>query len=382
MPYFCVLASYLIVRAWVLTEVTHRMTEVPLLRSLLLWPWLICVYLRQLFWPLGLSPLYNPAQLNHPGQAQLLLPVIVLIIVGMALWAGRTIRSGLPTFSGLWFLVTLAPALLVFCVALPAEGYHDRYLYLPSVAFAIGAAAVISWMATGSRARQALALSLLTTALGAMAASTYRQLGYWQNNRSLFEHAAAVAPQNEIANLNFSSELVKSREYTRALQVAQRAVQDNPNSAPALASAGAATFFLKDYRQAATYYEHAIQAGTPQADWYYTVGLCRVNLGQFAAAKSALQQSVALNPKARGVHYALAVAESHLGQWQDASNDFALELALDSSNQAARLALVDADSHLHRPVPGMTASRSGVKKTELLNSGLPERERPKTILSK
>ena len=358
MPYFCVLAAYLIVRTWVLTEMTHRMTQVPLSTSLMLWPWLICIYLRQLFWPTGLSPLYNPAQVNHPGQAQLLLPVLILICVGLALWAGRRIQSGLPIFLGLWFLITLAPALLVFCVALPAEGYHDRYLYLPSIAFAIGMGAVFSWMANGSGARKALALTLLISAVGAMAVSTYRQLEYWQNNRTLFEHAASVAPQNEIANLNFSSELVKTREYARASRFAERAVQDNPSSAPALASAGAAAFFLKDYQQAASYYENAIQKGTPQADWYYTVGLCRLRLNQFEAARDTLQQSVAMNPKARGVHYALAVAESHLDQWQDATNNFALELSLDSSNQAARSGLVDAERHLHQPVSGITARKT------------------------
>src|SRR5262249_19251601 len=146
---------------------------------------------------------------------------------------------------------------------------------------------------------------------------------------------ASVAPRNEIANLSFSGELVQTREYGRAIEFAARAVEDNPDSAPALASAGAAAFFRKDFRQAAAYYEQAVKKGTPQADWYYTIGLCRLNLAEFPAAVEVLQRAVAANPNARGAHYALALADSHLGLWEPARDNFAFELALDSSNRAA-----------------------------------------------
>jgi len=380
-PYFAALAVYLCVRAWVLRQLTHRMSHVPLYTSLLTWPWLVCLYLRQLFWPFRLSPLCDPSFVTSPGQLKFVLPLLFLLAAALALWLSRGHKPALPAFLSLWFAITLAPALLIFCVALPAEGFHDRYLYLPSLAFALAIGAIFAAISAKAQpAAKFAALPCVAVVATVFAVATHRQLSYWQNNYALFQRAAAIAPRNEMANLNFATQLIKTGQYAQALRYARQAVADNPQSAPAQASAGSAAYFLKDYPQAAQFYESAIRLGPPQADWYYSLGLSRLNSGNFEAATNALQQAVAENPKARGVHYALGLADSHLGEWQEAITSFAAELSLDSSNQAAQAGLKDAKAHLESLEAVSHSSHR--RDAGLLHSSFPQSKNRSQKLSK
>lgn len=379
--YITVLAAYLAVRSLVLSELTHRMTDVPLRASLLTWPWLLCVYIRELFWPSGLSPLYDVSFVQRLTQPGFVLPVLALLGVGLVLYgARRKIASGLPAFLSLWFLLTIAPAMLAFCVALPAEAYHDRYLYLPSLAFALMVGSIFGWsIAHSGPARRAAAILPLVAVAGALAKVTYRQLPFWQTNYDLFQRAADVAPRNEIANLNFAGELIKRQEYARALQACQRDLAYNPNSARVKASAGTAAFFLKNYQQAARYFEDAAQTGPPQAYWYQMLGLSRLNLGQYGSARDALQLAAITDPETRGVHFTLGLVEKRQGRWSQARDDFAAELALDGSNQAVRSALNDAEAHLRAAPETASIQRNN---PGLLPSRFPEKERNRQKLSK
>ncbi len=348
-PYGVLLALYLLVRTLVLGEFTHRMTSMPLVSSLLTWPWLICFYARQLIWPSHLSPLYDVTYATGLAQARFILPLLIIIAVVAAVgWLARKRRSGLPAFLLAWFGITLAPALLIFCVALPAEGFHDRYLYLPSLALVLAAGAIFGECWKSSHvAGKCLAIVTVLVISAALALSTHRQIAYWACNYVLFERAVNVAPRNEIANLNFASELVKNREYGRALQLSQGVISTHPESAQAMASAAVASSFLRNYRQAEAYYARAVQIDPSQGTLFLSLGLTRMKLGLFKSAQDTLRQALTVDPKQPGVHYALGLTDMHLGQWLDARNELQAEIRDDPTDDNAHKALLEVEKVLH-----------------------------------
>ena len=358
LSYFVLLLIYLLVRQRVLGGFTHRMSSVSLHTSVLMWPWLLCFYLREIIWPSHLSPLYDVAYVNRLAQPAFILPLLALCATAaVVFWLSYKSKSGMPIFLSAWFLITLAPAMVIFCVALPAEGFHDRYLYLPSFALALWAGALFSagWSNPRFAVKGLTLAAVILVSLG-LAVSTHVQTKYWASNYVLFQRAVAVAPRNEIANLNFVAELLKTMEYERALRLSQAVIALNPESARALGSAGAASFLLGNYRQSEAFYAKAVQIDPTQANLFRFLGITRMKLGLYEGAQTALQKALAVDPHLRGVHYALGLAEINLQEWQQAKDQFQAELNNDPDNSSARDALRDAEAKLHSPAAAVVLS--------------------------
>ncbi len=361
LPYAVVVIIYLPIRALVLGGVVHPMTDVPVSSSLLSLPWLLCFYLRELVWPAGLSPLYDPVHITQFTQAAFLLPSLMLLFCGVMAWRLSRRRSGNVAFLLAWFLLTLAPALLLFCVAQPAEAFHDRYLYLPSIAFCVAAGGVFSAIAKSNRKGYVgLALAGLLCLSAALAFCTRRQLAFWSGNYELFQHATEVAPHNEIANLNFAWELFKTHEYQRALRVSQSILGYDPGSAKAMGSAGQAAFLLGDYGQAEDYYSEAVEIDTSRPALFQYLGLTRMKLGRYQEALAPLKTALEADPQMPGLHYSLGLTLTQLGQWQEAASQFRAELEENPGNLAAQRDLQEAEAEVSKAAsvaPSVSASK-------------------------
>jgi protein O-mannosyl-transferase len=347
-PYACVLAAYLAVRTLVLHSFAHSATTVPLGTSLLTWPWLLCSYLRLLVWPAGLSPLYDLNYVTRFTELRWIVPVLGLLAIAAAIvWTARKEHSPRILFLAAWFLLTLAPAMAIFCEALPAEGFHGRYLYLPSIAFGLAVAAAFgTWFERTHQGGQALAVATSVVFVAILAGVARHQLPYWASDYALFARACSIAPKNESAGLNLAAELVRHQDYRQALMVSQRTVRFNPQSARALGSAASCAFYLADYQLAEAYYARAVALDPSRANLQYYLGLSRLRLGSYAAARAALQAALQDNPQQGGVHYALGLVWAHSHQWPAARDEFLTELTNDPGNVAVKNALADAEGHI------------------------------------
>ena len=155
-------------------------------------------YIGKLFWPSNLSVFYP-----HPGTwpfsnvlgAALLLSGITAVV----LWKARSQRY-LAT-GWFWFLGTLVPVIGLLQVG--SQSLADRYTYIPYIGLfvmlASGATDLLKRFAPTfspatllPRIAWALSLTLLLTC----AVVTRKQLSYWQNSETLFQHALAVTQDN------------------------------------------------------------------------------------------------------------------------------------------------------------------------------------------
>jgi len=356
-----VLLLDLTARTWVLRGFPHQ-APVPLRLSLLSWPWLFWKYVAMLFWPANLSPLYDFVYVSRINDLRFMLPIAFLACAAALAWWRKWQERRLAMFMILWFVITLSPALVQFLLARPSESYHDRYLYLPSVALALLVGAVFEHLRARSNPwQQGMAWMVAVASVILWIAATDRQITYWESNYSLFRRAHQVAPENELAASNLAAEFVKRKQYPEALDLSEQMIELHPGSVPPLVSAAYASFLLHDYSTAEQYYERAVQLDPEHGNALYMLALARMRLGKYSLALSALRRAASLSPREPLMHYALGVAFAGLEQWTEARDQFLLELQANSgvSQALVRQALENAEAHLAgRTVPAAFTLRA------------------------
>jgi hypothetical protein len=158
-------------------------------------------YLEKLFWPQDLSFLYLRPE--HLSMTALVLAVVVVTGIS-AVVAANLRRRPAWAVGWLWFLVMLLP---VTAVQLSRLSIADRYTYLPGIGFYLLTVWVIADLAGDRlfrRGWQILAASGASVLLVGCAGLTRHQLGYWQNTRTLMEHALQLDPDNYVAKINLN----------------------------------------------------------------------------------------------------------------------------------------------------------------------------------
>lgn len=348
--FFVPIAAYFVARTMAVGSLLHKGSDIPLSAGLLRWPWLLCSYVRLLVWPINLSPLYDPVTISGLADLRFWLPACLLLAGGYALWHSRKLpRAKMAFFLAGWFLVTLMPALVISCVARPWEMFQDRYLYLPSVAFAIMAAiGVRRLFQPGILALKTATAMVGVVAVIALCLASWKQVQYWQSNYALFDRANTIAPHNQLGKLNLVHELIQYAEYSKALRIAEEAALLDPRSARAQDSAAWSAFYLKDYGLAEQHWSAATRMDPNDVRTWRYLGLSRFQLKNYGGAAAALENAIALDPKGSSLHYSRGLALARLNQWDAAREEFRQELTSDSQNQAALAAYQDAETHLTR----------------------------------
>jgi tetratricopeptide (TPR) repeat protein len=347
--YCGLMALYFLARANALHGLAHRISDVPVWNTVMTWPWVLYFYLAQLLAPAALGPFYDVRFARGADFEILILPALVWLALAAGLWYwARKSHSNLPLFMAAWFLLTISPALASFVVMSRYENVHDRYTYLPSVAFAILIG--LAWnqlgkLRAGEPASRKL-MAMATLLLLPLAAMTYRQSLYWANDETLFTRGVAVAPKNVLDRLNLASEMIRQHRFEAAFDAADRAVQLDPRSALALNSAAESAYFLGNYSTTEDYYQRALALASPRVDQLFYLGLARIATGNYHEALASLQQGQVLWPDSPGYHAAMGSAYAHLGDWQAARDEYKKELILYPDSPGASKGLTAVEQHL------------------------------------
>lgn len=174
-------------------------------------------YLFKSLIPAGLSCLY-PYPLKMQGHLQavfLLSPLVVAALALLTAWSGRRTRKVI--FGGLFFLITVSPALRMFPPGLIIVA--DRYTYLPSLGLAFIAAALITCGSGRGRGAAALAAVVLVAVIGALSFLTWNRCSIWKDNLALWDDAVNKCPHGYIPIAYFNRGIASTDRgaYDRAV---------------------------------------------------------------------------------------------------------------------------------------------------------------------
>jgi hypothetical protein len=188
-------------------------------------------YIFKTVWPNDLAVLY-PFLLGIPLWQVALSAFMVLSVSFSVIWSGR--RYPYLAVGWFWFLVTLLP--VIGLVQVGNQSMADRYMYVPAVGLFI----MVAWgipqlfkvlpgtLLSKDRIRtQILALSA-TVIIFAAAAVTWRQIGYWQNNFTLYRNALDVTGGNYVINYNLGIAYGRLGKLDEAIQEFRTAISVKP----------------------------------------------------------------------------------------------------------------------------------------------------------
>jgi len=229
-PYAVVTLTYFLLRKHALLEPIGQfnpnrgMTDVA--RTL---PLVMSIYLRQLLVPLGMTGLYYTPYVTTAILSQVAAPAAVLAAALIGLWHwNRHEGNSIVAFAGLWLLVGLAPALYLRNFS-SGDFVRDRYMYLPSIGFAILAAMGLRRLPSvkGWSAQAAQACAVLLLCGGYMCASIAQQV-YWANDLMVLVRGHALYPDNPYTVAGLAKEYSKRGADDRAIELAESVVKAHP----------------------------------------------------------------------------------------------------------------------------------------------------------
>jgi tetratricopeptide (TPR) repeat protein len=230
-PYVLVTIAYVLLRKDALPHATgqfdptHGMVDV--VRTL---PLVLSFYLWKLVLPVGLTGLYYTPYVTGSIISHIVAPLALLVGVGVGLWYWNR-REGNSTvaFAGLWLLVGLAPALYLRNFG-NGDFVRDRYIYLPSIGFAILLAIACQRLPSisGWSAQAVRGCAVLVICFAYVGASLAQQV-YWASDLLVWTRGYALYPENPYAAIGLAAEYSKRGAHDRAIQLAESAVRQHPD---------------------------------------------------------------------------------------------------------------------------------------------------------
>jgi hypothetical protein len=334
-PFVVITGAYLLVRHWVLFGFMHP--EAYSLKSILLTlPRVLWFYTHQLVWPVGLSVFYDTPFVDRPGLWDFYLPIVGVAVLAVAVgWLAKQSRPA--AFGAGWMLAMLAPAIVGMYVFIPEELVHDRYLYLPSIGFALMAAVALRRLSSkgelfgGPRLPVAATLALG----GILAAGTAAQNIYWTNDLLLYAHGMSVAPRNIDAINLLANEMFKRKNPNSALALYHHSLEIKPNQWRTHFALGITLYELSDYPQATKELEAGISLAPKNSEQYIFLGLSQLSLSNYARAEQEFRRAKQLNPRRPGLNHFLATALLKQGKVEEAKDALRAEVSLTQDRSAA-----------------------------------------------
>lgn len=161
-------------------------------------------YIDKVFWPSRLAPMY-PRPGNSLPAWQVVGAAVLLLLLSVLVLRWRN-RRYLPV-GWFWFLGTLIPMIGIITVG--EQSMADRYAYVPFIGLFVAGTWILDAMATEHRIPgvwRAGAALLVIFVLGCL---TYRQLGYWRDDETLWRYTLSVTERNYMAHNNLALALAK-----------------------------------------------------------------------------------------------------------------------------------------------------------------------------
>jgi cytochrome c biogenesis factor len=181
-------------------------------------------YIGKTLWPTDLAVFYP----YTPGAPLWQVVGSLAILLLMSVTAIRTRRSH-PYFAvgWAWFIITLVPVIGIIQVG--GQSMADRYSYVPIIGIFI----IVAWGVpnlTKRWRRQGCVLALLAgIVIITSTILTWRQLQYWRDDLSMFQHAVQVTTDNYLAHYNLGIVFEINGDANAAIHEFQETLLIRPN---------------------------------------------------------------------------------------------------------------------------------------------------------
>ena len=251
------------------------------------------IYIRQMFWPVGLAVFY-PHPENRLPELEISLAFIVLVGITVVAFV---FRKKAPYFvtGWLWYLVMLVP--VIGLVQVGWQGHADRYTYLPQIGLYIAVTwAVTDFTRTWRFQRMALGVATVIV-VGALSWRCCLQASYWRDSETLFTHALAVTRNNDVAMNNLGIIFLEKGQLDDAISNLQAAIDVRPENAPAHDNLAKALLRKGQVGEAMVHYRKFLEIEPENVEARNTLGTALIQQGHVKEAIDQWQDALAIQPE-------------------------------------------------------------------------------------
>lgn len=280
------------------------------------------LYCVKTFWPENLA-FYYPYLINVPLKEFILWSLFLLFV---SILAFKT-RGKYPyfLFGWLWFLGTLLP--VIGLVQVGAQSMADRYTYIPM----IGLLVIVAWGLPDLISQKIWRDRFLPTAAAVViccyTAISWKQISYWQNSQTLFEHALRVTRNNAVTHNNFGVYLASQGKYDLAMKHHKDALRLSPRYIDAIYNVGNIHAYKGEFDSSVIYYKKVISYKSHHYGAHYNLALVLAHQGKVNEAIAHLRIAKQIVPDDRNVALALGNLLLEKGRFIEAVSPLSSALA-------------------------------------------------------
>ncbi len=169
-------------------------------------------YLGKAFWPSRLAAMY-PRSLHGLAHWQVAGAAALLIALSVLVLLCRDRRY--LTVGWFWFLGTLVP--MIGIVTVGEQAMADRFAYIPYVGLFMAVVWTVDSLVSRHRMARICGAGAAVAALLISGCLTYRQLGYWHDDETLWRYALSVTEDNYMAHNNLAFALARAGRSDEAI---------------------------------------------------------------------------------------------------------------------------------------------------------------------
>jgi len=219
-------------------------------------------YIGKMIWPQDLAFLYPYPRIVPMWQT---IGALLLLVCVSVLMIRSTRRASYFTIGWLWYLGTLVPVIGLVQVGLwPAMA--DRFAYVPLIGIFIIIAWGIPELVAQWRYRKICLATLATVVLTILMAMTWKQVGYWENSITLFEHTLKITSNNYVPHNNLGTALNKQGRTAEAIEHYLQALRIKPDFEKAHYNLAVALFRKGNIEGAIVHFRKALRINPGYVD--------------------------------------------------------------------------------------------------------------------
>ncbi|MCK5214066.1 MAG: tetratricopeptide repeat protein [Candidatus Omnitrophica bacterium] len=211
---------------------------------------------------------------------------ITIIVITIGLYFSRQRRWPVITFGLAWFVLFLAPALIVSFLK------HEYRLYLPLVGFLV----ILLEMARG-RGGNLKGLHIFVVAVvGLFTVLTWGHSRHYKDRFAFWENAVATSKHSPLAHRNLGAMYQLEGKIDLAKEAYQKPLSLNPHEAMVHNNLGIIAVGEKDFQKAEEEYLEEIRINPEYDNAHYNLGVLYYMQGKYHQAEAMWKKTVKLNP--------------------------------------------------------------------------------------
>lgn len=248
------------------------------------------IYIRQSVLPFDLTVFYP-----YPYHTSTISVVVACLILGLITVVVIRHRQNHPylLWGWLFYLAVMFP--VIGLVQIGGHAHADRYTLLPQLGLILAIGLFLDNTFVTINLRRVTTV-ILTIIICIMMILTFRQVSYWQDNKTLFNQNLLVTGGNELAHFNLGTAYLENHEFDLAIIHLSAAADLNPREVTTYNNLGVAYLRQDKLLLAESNFNKAILLNPAIAQPYFHIAVIKIRQGNSNEATRILEEAVRRAP--------------------------------------------------------------------------------------